>query len=547
MLLEDVLGNLNKVKKQSDGSYLSLCPAHPDRNPSLHITLKEDRLLLHCLSGCQTEAVCQAIGITMTDLFIDDKPAPSSSAKKIVAEYNYTDEAGAFLFQVVRFDPKGFSQRHKNGKNEWVWDMKDVRRVPYHLPEILEEPDTIYFVEGEKDCDTLWGWGQVATTCPGGASAWKPEYAGYFKGKRVVLIPDNDAPGYEYAYQVSSALKEQAREVKVVILPVKDITEWLDAGNDIAELPGMEQDIEALPTPRDGNYAQAHKAITDLLPLLVGETLTREQWYRQIGANPFDPKQADYRHAINKVLLNLSKTNKKKQIVKAGSGFKVIDDSVETIDLLGEAGTAINLILPFGIHTYCKVFAGNIVIVFGSKDAGKTAFILNAIKMNRNNGRAITYYSSEMGRDELRNRLLQDKELTLEQWAGIFQPVIRSSNFDEVLDPDGFNFIDFLELGGDENEYYKGVALIRRIYDRLAGGKGIAVIACHKNQGAALPKGGSGMLEKARIAVSLDKGEAKLVVAKNWVDGIITSPTGKNWTYKLVGGINYFNIVEGSE
>ncbi len=540
MKIESLLDHLSRVKKQSDGSFLSLCPAHNDRNPSLHITPKEDRVLLHCLSGCQPEAVCQAMGITMTDLFTDSE---LTSPKKIVAEYSYQDEDGKELYQVVRFEPKGFSQRHRNGNNEWVWNLKDVRRVPYHLPEILVEQDTIYWVEGEKDADMLWSYGQVATTSCGGASNFKPEYADYFTGKRVVVIPDNDAPGYEYAHQVGVALKDKAREVRVIVLAEKDISEWLEAGNDIVELPGMEQDT--LPSPKDGNYAQAHQAITDLLPLLVGETLTREQWYRQIGANPFDPKQAEYRHAINKVLLNLSKTNKKKQIVKAGSGFKVIDDSVEAIDLLGDASMAINLVLPFGIHKYCIVFAGNIVIVFGSKDAGKTAFLLNTVKMNRNSGHKITYFSSEMGRDELRNRLLQDKELTLEQWAGIFTPVMRSSNFDEVLDPDGLNLIDFLELGGDENEYYKGVALIRRVYDRLVGGKGIAVIACQKNQGATLPKGGSGMLEKARIAVSLDKGEAKLVVAKNWADGIISSPVGKNWTYKLVGGINYMNIKEG--
>ena len=104
--------------------------------------------------------------------------------------------------------------------------------------------------------------------------------------------------------------------------------------------------------------------------------------------------------------------------------------------------------------------------------------------------------------------------------------------------------IDFLELGGDDSEYYKGVALVRRIYDRLIEIGGIAFIACQKNKDASLPKGGSGLLEKARIAVSLDPNRVELVVAKNWADGITTSPKGMAWSYKLVGGINIVNPVE---
>lgn len=296
---------------------------------------------------------------------------------------------------------------------------------------------------------------------------------------------------------------------------------------------------------KDGLYAKAHQKIEELIPSLKGETLPREKWWSLCNTHPYSDAHKDRRKAINDVLHNLAVINKHKLLVKIGSNFKVMDDIVEKIDLLAGKSMVIDLILPFGIHKYCKLFPGNILIIFGSKDAGKTAFMLNTVKMNRNNGLPITYYSSEMGADELINRLVADKELTLEQWAGIFNPVMRSSNFNEVLDPDGLNLIDFLELGGDENEYYKGVALIRRIYDVMQGGKGIAIIACQKNQGAELPKGGSGMLEKARIAVSLDKGEAKLVVAKNWAEGIISSPTGKNWTYKLVGGINYLNIQEG--
>ncbi len=63
-----------------------------------------------------------------------------SEQRKIVAEYDYVDEGGKTLFQVVRFDPKDFRQRRRDptAKDGWVWSVRGVRPVPYRLPELLE-------------------------------------------------------------------------------------------------------------------------------------------------------------------------------------------------------------------------------------------------------------------------------------------------------------------------------------------------------------------------------------------------------------------------
>jgi len=184
----------------------------------------------------------------------------------------------------------------------------------------------------------------------------------------------------------------------------------------------------------------------------------------------------------------------------------------------------------------------NIGIIFGSKDAGKTAIMLNIGRLNMDKHRVI-YFSSEMGSDEFNGRLSKYKGLELSDWK--IEAYERSYNFDEVIKEEGALYLmDFLELGGDESEYYKGVALVRRIYDKLIQTGGVAFIACQKNRDASLPKGGSGLLEKARIALSLDPNRVELVVSKNWAEGIISSPRGKAWTYQLVGGINIMNEIE---
>ncbi len=288
----------------------------------------------------------------------------------------------------------------------------------------------------------------------------------------------------------------------------------------------------------DGLYKRAHKAIEDILPTLKGETLTREQFHRLLNVIPNRKEHIPFKDAINTVLWNMAQA-KKKKIEKISSGFKIVNDELVPISLDGGDASKFDLVLPFGVHQYCFLYRKNIGIIFGSKDAGKTAFLLNIARLNMEN-RRVVYFSSEMVDAEFKVRLSKYKELDIADWK--FEPYERSYDFDQVIQPDALNLIDFLELGGDESEYYKGVALVRRIWDKLDGG--VAFIACQKNRNAELPKGGSGLLEKARIALSLDPGKVKLTVAKNWADGIESSPVGKTWTYKLVGGINIINPQE---
>lgn len=80
--------------------------------------------------------------------------AGSQKTKKVVTTYDYQDERGTLLFQVVRFEPKDFLQRRPDGNNQWIWNLTGTRRVLYHLPQLCMA-DTVYIVEGEKDADRL--------------------------------------------------------------------------------------------------------------------------------------------------------------------------------------------------------------------------------------------------------------------------------------------------------------------------------------------------------------------------------------------------------
>ena len=112
MRLELVLARLEGVKRSGAG-WMARCPAHEDRDPSLSINERDGTILVHCQAGCSQEDVIAAMRIEPRELFSD--AVSSEPAPRIAATYDYTDESGKLLFQVVRYDPKAFKQRRPDG------------------------------------------------------------------------------------------------------------------------------------------------------------------------------------------------------------------------------------------------------------------------------------------------------------------------------------------------------------------------------------------------------------------------------------------------
>jgi DNA primase len=72
MELEDFLSRLEKVRGKN-GSFTACCPAHRDKSPSLAIRQDGERILLHCFAGCGAKDVVSAVGLTLGDLFQEEK------------------------------------------------------------------------------------------------------------------------------------------------------------------------------------------------------------------------------------------------------------------------------------------------------------------------------------------------------------------------------------------------------------------------------------------------------------------------------------------
>jgi len=129
--------------RRSGSCWMAKCPAHDDNNPSLSIREVDGKVLLHCHAGCTQGDVIDALkvrGLWQTE---------RTENPRMVATYDYTDEHGNLLYQVVRYQPKDFKQRRPDGRpdgrGDWTW-KKSARQVLYHLPEVLEAP-IVFVVE----------------------------------------------------------------------------------------------------------------------------------------------------------------------------------------------------------------------------------------------------------------------------------------------------------------------------------------------------------------------------------------------------------------
>ena len=287
--------------KQTRDHLQASCPLHDDRKPSLSVDWKSERggiTRLHCHSCRASERdLLEAIGLTLPDRFdqplepkrspprgtvapqgnrlgplpkrIVTDPTPAAPepevlvARHLTRTYDYVDEDGDLLYQVLRYEwetsagrDKNFEQRRPDGHGGWIPRTGD-RKVLRHLPAVREaiaHGRQIWLTEGEKDDESLnralprdQG---VATSHAGGASNFG-DLAEQLRDAHVVLVVDLDPAGYRRAGEVTRKLRGVAASVTTVLPalaePHADATDHVDAGHGIDEFIALtEEQITAL-------------------------------------------------------------------------------------------------------------------------------------------------------------------------------------------------------------------------------------------------------------------------------------------------------------
>lgn len=226
-----VLDLLKGVRKNGSG-WLALCPAHPDRRPSLSIGRGDDgRALLRCFSGCTFERITAALGLEAGDLFAEAPSRPGHEARR---EYEIRDESGRLVAMHVRIE-------HPDGSKRFVWmrdgstglaGLKTADLPLFGAERLSRDPDAAVLVtEGEKAALAGRHLGFLAVaTVTGAAGCPGPNPLAVLRGRDVLLWPDLDDPGREHMTRVGDALRDVARSVRVIEWPAAPL------GGDAADL-----------------------------------------------------------------------------------------------------------------------------------------------------------------------------------------------------------------------------------------------------------------------------------------------------------------------
>jgi hypothetical protein len=166
--------------------------------------------------------------------------------------YEYTDRDGNPIFWRIRLDHptmgKWIRPLSFNGSE---WKLEEPKfpdgKPLYRLHEIVSRPDeTVWIVEGEKCANALMKLGILTTTSGSANSAGAADWS-LLSGRTVIIWPDYDQPGNQYAKDVAKALMSLAQSVEVVdIEPLNlhehgDCVDWL-----LLNLNASRTDIEGL-------------------------------------------------------------------------------------------------------------------------------------------------------------------------------------------------------------------------------------------------------------------------------------------------------------
>jgi putative DNA primase/helicase len=303
MNLSDLLGRLDAVERTADG-FLARCPAHDDTDPSLRVAVgKTGKVLLKCRAGCETEAVLDALDLTMHDLTtmtVDDVAVPVAAstdepatdadvatltrrlARYVAAAKHDSAQAAQDYarrrFGVDRVDferlglgladdlmggprlvvpfrdrdgvARGFQARSLDDgdpDHRWVGPRSPRGRAwtkVGYFPSRTDWPQ-VFITEGPGDALTaaVAGYDAIAVR---GASLTSPtvaaEVADLVGDRLVILAGDGDGAGRKFSTSLSKALADSGLRVKVLPLPNGvDLTSWRE--NDSAHFADALRDL----------------------------------------------------------------------------------------------------------------------------------------------------------------------------------------------------------------------------------------------------------------------------------------------------------------
>ncbi len=269
-LLEVYRREIGGELRQRGAEYWACCPFHKEATASFSINAETN---VYCCFGCGKGGdvftfLAEVKGISSNEaikLLADElkanqpkKPPFDWKTAKLERTHYYHDGAGAAIVKKdIHKDANGNKQAifYRMEGGQWVKNLNGLQRPLYRLPELLAaigQGIPLYWVEGERDADTLIGLGLVSTTLGGSNDKLQAHHLKHIPaGCTFIVLGDNDEPGRGLRQDTADKLLKHGCHVKVVDLPGinniqtakgtganngVDVSDWLAAGHTKAEL-----------------------------------------------------------------------------------------------------------------------------------------------------------------------------------------------------------------------------------------------------------------------------------------------------------------------
>jgi len=280
--------------------------------------------------------------------------------------------------------------------------------------------------------------------------------------------------------------------------------------------------------------------VLQFVTLVNGQFTTRQMW------NELNIQSSEGKAYLRVCLNRLVEAG---VIAKTGvdGTFRRIDNEKKPIDWQSaDISKTLPIVLPFGIHEVCRIYPKSIIIVAGSKNEGKTAFLLKCVQLNMSKF-IVDLYNSETGPEQLKERLTP---LNIPE-PSPFNAYERYDNFADVVDAgqDHLSVIDYLDFN---SEVYLVGAEIDAIFRKINGAAIIglqkpppSVIHTKSGQKKVIDRdlayGGGFTAKRSVLYISLSSRRCKLVYVKTPANPKV-HPNNMTWTYSFDDNGYFTNI-----
>lgn len=294
-----------------------------------------------------------------------------------------------------------------------------------------------------------------------------------------------------------------------------------------------------------GLYARAHTKLLELQGALTGRTFTTKDLWDMIGLQN-KPEHSPFKKALATLLNNLSNINKDPLLSRDGKAYRFIDRVAPEIQWWNPTEKKLLEIkwprgiedsTSFGFEDSIVIYPGDLIVLAGEGNRGKTTFALNFLVENMDNY-PCTYYSSEFNEIKFRNRISRFNWVdVMKDGRPKFELLPRQEHYEDLISQrrNNINIIDWIRM--DEDPWK-----IRAVLDRIMSplDKGICLVVQQKRTYKNVGEGGEGAVDLASVYLILSNQRLKVEKVK---EPKSYDPNYKSFGFEIISGGAKFNHI----